>query len=188
MELLVHLWLPMLASAVAVFFAAMVCWTVLPHHKGDTSALPDEDGFMERVRGLGVPPGHYMFPRASHQESSSPEFKQKWERGPAGMVSIWPAKVNMARSFVLSFLVYLAVSFGIAYLGSVTLPAGAGFWRVFQVLGTAGVLAYGFAHLPKGIWFQAYNRTLVADLFDGVVYGLLTGAIFAALWPGLPAG
>lgn len=187
MELLVNLWLPTLASAVAVVFAAMVCWTVLPHHKGDTSALPDEDAFMERVRGLGVPRGNYLFPWASHKESSSAEFKQKWERGPAGLVSIWPAKVNMARSFVLSFLVYLAVSFGIAYLGSVTLPAGAGFWRVFQVLGTAGVLAYGFAHLPKGIWFQEYNRTLVANLVDGVLYGLLTGAIFAALWPAAAA-
>ena len=30
------------------------------------------------------------------------------------------------------------------------------------------------------IWF---GRKMAADIFDGIVYGLITGLIFAALWP-----
>jgi hypothetical protein len=52
--------------------------------------------------------------------------------------------------------------------------------KVFQFVGTAGILTYGTANILNGIWF---GRKMVADIIDGVAYGLITGAIFAALWP-----
>jgi hypothetical protein len=54
---------------------------------------------------------------------------------------------------------------------------------VFRVLGTAGVLAYCFAFLPNGIWFGAKPRAMAMNVIDGVAYGLVTGAVFAWLWP-----
>jgi hypothetical protein len=71
----------------------------------------------------------------------------------------------------------------IAYLTSVTLPKTAEFAKVFQVVGTAGILAYSFSFIPNAIWFGAYKRTIVASIIDGIVYGALTGAIFAWRWP-----
>jgi hypothetical protein len=183
MELLLQLWLPIIASAAAVWILAATMWMAMPHHKGDHSQLADEDGVMDALRPMNIPPGNYMFPKCSHKDAQSPEFKAKWERGPAGMLSVWPSTMSMGKPMILSFLVYLAVSFFIAYLGSMALPAGAGFSKVFQVLGTAGVLAYCFGHLPQGIWFQAYPRAMIACIIDGAVFGLTTGAIFAAMWP-----
>lgn len=183
MELFVQLWLPIIASAVAVWMLAAMAWTALPHHKGDFSKLAGEDALMDALRPMNIPPGNYMFPKCSHKEAQSPEFKAKWERGPAGTLSVWPSTMNMAKPMILSFLVYLAASVLIAYVGSMTLPAGTGFSKVFQVLGTAGVLAYCFGGLPQGIWFRAYPRAMVACFIDGVVFGLATGAIFAWLWP-----
>lgn len=183
MEMLLQLWLPIIASAVAVWILAAIAWTAMPHHRGDHTRLADEDGVMDALRSLNLPRGNYIFPMCSHKDSKDPAFKAKWERGPAGMLSIWPRTMSMGKPMILSFLVYLAVSFLIAYLGSMTLPAGTEFMKVMQVLGTAGVLAYCFAHLPPGIWFQEYPRAMVCKVIDGIFYGLATGAIFAAMWP-----
>ena len=54
MVTLVDLWLPILGSAVAVFFISFTMWMVLPHHKGDWKPLPDEDGTMDTTDGEQV--------------------------------------------------------------------------------------------------------------------------------------
>jgi hypothetical protein len=54
---------------------------------------------------------------------------------------------------------------------------------VFRVAGTAAVLGYAAAIVPRSIWWgQSWSMTL-KEVFDGVVYGLLTGAAFCWLWP-----
>ncbi len=70
----------------------------------------------------------------------------------------------------------------IAYLAGMVLPPGEDHMRVFRFVGTAGILTYGTANILNGIWF---GRKMVADIIDGIAYGLITGAIFALLWPGV---
>ena len=89
----------------------------------------------------------------------------------------------MGGKLAATFIVYLVVSTLIAYLASVTLPKPADGAKVFQVVGTAGILAYSFSFIPSAIWFGAYKRTIVAGIIDGIVYGAITGAIFAWRWP-----
>ena len=89
----------------------------------------------------------------------------------------------MGGKLAATFIVYLVVSTLIAYLASVALPKTAEFAKVFQVVGTAGILAYSFSFIPNAIWFGAYRRTIVASIIDGIVYGAITGAIFAWRWP-----
>ena len=55
---------------------------------------------------------------------------------------------------------------------------------IFRFVGTAGVLAYSFAFIPNGIWFNATPAALVRSIVDGIVYGLATGLVFAFFWPG----
>jgi hypothetical protein len=62
-------------------------------------------------------------------------------------------------------------------------PGPASFAKVFQVAATAGILAYCFSFIPTAVWFGSYKRTIVATFIDGIVYGLITGAIFAWRWP-----
>ena len=38
--------------------------------------------------------------------------------------------------------------------------------------------------MPGMVWMGAYGRAIVMSVIDGVVYGLITGAVFAGLWPG----
>jgi hypothetical protein len=178
-----NLWAPVLLSAAAVWIASALIWMVMPHHRKDHLGLPDERAFVEFVKSQNIPKGNYGFPHfGSHKECNTPEARQRWKEGPSGLVSIW-GQVSMPRNMILTFLVFLAASALIAYLGAAVLAPGASFGRVMQVIGTAGVLTYSFSFIPNAIWFGSYARTIFACIFDGVVYGLITGAIFAWLWP-----
>jgi hypothetical protein len=89
----------------------------------------------------------------------------------------------MGGKMAATFIVYLVVSTLIAYLTRVALPGAADFARVFQIAGTAGILAYCFSFIPNAVWFGAYKRTIIASVIDGIFFGLITGAIFAWRWP-----
>jgi hypothetical protein len=183
MDLLLQLWPAVLASTVAVWIASALSWMVIGHHGGDFKALPDESKTLAAVRGLGLKPGSYMFPSMTKgSKADKAEMEAKWAKGPVGIVRVF-TPVNMGRNMLLSVLFYLFISLVVAYLGSVTLKAGDGFSRVFQVLGTAGVLGYAFAFIPNDIWFQNSKRATIMCVLDGLAYGLITGAVFAALWP-----
>lgn len=184
MDLLLPLWLPIVLSAAVVWIAAAIVWMVLPHHKGDFVGLPDEDGFMEYLRKAGIKPGNYAFPDARSRAAMQSEKVQKaWKEGPVGHISIWKTPLTMGDKMLGTFAVYLVVSVLIAYLARVAIPGPATFGKVFQVATTAGVLAYCFSFVPNAIWWGSYKRTIVANMIDGVLYGLITGAIFAWLWP-----
>lgn len=183
MKLLLPLWLPILLSAVAVWIVSAIVWMALPHHKRDFIALPDEDAFIDFIRKSGIEPGNYVFPDFRGSEAmKSEKIQNLLEKGPVGHLSVWPAPLTMGGKLVATFIVYLAVSMMIAYLTRVALPGAAPFPKVFQVAATAGVLAYCFSFIPNGVWFGAYTRTIVASFVDGIVYGCITGAIFAWFW------
>ena len=80
-------------------------------------------------------------------------------------------------------LCYSTVAVVIAYLTRVALPGATPFAKVFQVAATAGILAYCFSFIPNAIWWGSYKRTIVANFIDGIIYGAITGAIFAWRWP-----
>lgn len=185
MEAFAHLWLPILVSAAAVWVASAVIWMALPHHASDWKGLPDEAAFTSALKSLNLPTGVYGFPHCTaRSQRNDPEFQKRWKEGPTGLLNLWPNNMSMGKNMVLSFLVYLVVSALIAYLGAAAeIPHGASFAKVFQILGTAGVLAYAFAMIPNGIWFNAGARAITMNFLDGVVYGLVTGAVFAWLWP-----
>lgn len=189
MDFLLALWLPILLSAVGVWIVAAIVWMALPHHKRDFIAIPHTDGggeeaFMEAVRTLGIKPGNYVFPDFRGREAMKSQRVQKaLSEGPVGHLSLWPTPLTMGGKMIGTFVVYLMVSILVAYLASITLPKPAAFARVFQVVGTAGILAYSFSFIPNAIWFGSYRRTIIASIIDGIVFGLITGAIFAWRWP-----
>lgn len=198
MDFLTHLWLPILASAAAVWVASALAWMAIGHHKNDWKALPDEQGFIDSLKRMGIPPGTYGFPEFRRCQGMSKQEKMAlWEemqKSPMGLLRVW-GPISMGKNMVLTFLVFLAVSVLVGYLGWVTLGHGAtaagglaelprpDFAKVMQVTGTAGILAYCFASLPNDIWFQRSGREMLTSLIDGIAFGLITGAVFGWLWP-----
>ncbi len=188
MEILAQLWLPILVSTVVVFFASFLAWMVIPHHKKDIKVLPDEKALTGHLGTLNLAPGMYMWPHcATNEEMNSEEFKARMESGPWGSLNVIGTKPSFVRNLVLVFLFYIVVSIFVGYITSLARPAGAPWIAVFRVAGAVGVLGYCAGAIPGAIFFSKPGRFVLTDLIDGVVYGLLTGAVFAWLWPGAEA-
>jgi hypothetical protein len=185
MDMLLELWLPIVLSAVALFFASFLAWAVLPHHKPDWKKLPDEATFMERLKAMNVPPGQYIFPMVGHEEAKDPEKKRLLEGGCLGTLNVWPGPPNMAANMALSVLYFLIVSVFCAYIGAFSVEPGEDFGRVFQIMMTTGVLAFCAGGVLNDIWFRKPARAMLMNFIDGVAYSAVLGVIFALLWPGL---
>ncbi len=56
------LWLPIVVSAVLVFFASFLLNAVLSYHVNDFRPVPDEDRVMDALRPFDLPPGDYVLP------------------------------------------------------------------------------------------------------------------------------
>lgn len=180
---LVSLWVPILASAVLVFFASAIIWMVVKWHDSDWKELPDEEAARAALKG--VPRGEYTMPYAMTAEArATAEFKRKCEEGPMAMVTIFDAGMpNMGKQLALWFVYCLVVSWFVAYLLVATTAPDANYLQVFQVAGTAAFLAYSGSAIPATIWFgQGWGRT-IKDIIDGLVYALLTAGVFGWLWP-----
>ena len=184
MDLLLPLWLPILLSTFAIWIISIIAATALPHHKNDFIALPDEDGFADDLRKRGIKPGNYLFPDFRGREAmNAPKVQKALNEGPVGHLIVWKTPLTMADKMIGTFIVYFVATTLIAYLTRVAIPGPAEFTKVFQFVTIAGVLAYCFSFLPAAIWWGSYRRTMIANIIDGIVYGAITGAIFAWRWP-----
>lgn len=189
MDFIAQLWLPILVSGVGMWVLSFMGWMIIGHHKKDRDGLPagTEQAFMDTITRLNIRPGNYGFPDFNQHDhlprkERMERLKALYDTHPQGLLRVW-APTNMGLNMALTFAFYLLTSTVIAYLGWAALPKGAAFAKVMQVLGTAGVLAYCFASFPNDLWFQKKRRAIATEWIDGIVFGLVTGAIFAWLWP-----
>ena len=87
----------------------------------------------------------------------------------------------MGSKLAMSFVQNLVVGVICAYMVSRTLAAGSEYLAVFRVAGTTAFIAYGMAYLQESNWFGRPWSTTVKNLFDALLYGLLTGGVFGWL-------
>lgn len=183
MELVSDLWIPVLVGTIALQFASTMAWMFLPHHFGDHARVPGEEDLMDWVRGQEIPAGSYMFPYAgSASEMNSKAHQEIYAKGPRGTLHVYRA-VNMPANIIKTLLYFLVTVGTIGYITHVACPPGAestDFMRVFRIAGTIGILTYASSGVLDRIWFV---RRMWTSILDGVVYGLITGLVFAVLWP-----
>jgi hypothetical protein len=180
----IALWLPILLSAVIVFVASSIMHMVLPYHKGDYRQLPEEDKVVASLRGVGLTRGLYIFPFCTHKDMKSPAMQEKYKQGPVGMLTVFPSGPPAMPKFLVQWFVYcLVIGFFVAYLAAHTIQPGAHYLAVFRVVGTAAFLAYGLGNLSNGIWKGQPWGMVIKEVFDGLIYGLLTAGTFGWLWP-----
>jgi len=179
------LWLPVLLSSVIVFVASSLIHMVLPWHKNDYPAVPNQDRVMDALRPFAIPPGDYMIPRpASRQDMRSPEFTEKLKKGPVLMMTVMPSgPMGMGKNLAQWFVFSVVVGIFAAYVAGRALPSGAHYLQVFRFVGVTAFIAYTFALWPMSIWYKrAWSLTIKATV-DGLLYGLLTAGTFGWLWP-----
>ncbi|MEI7703176.1 MAG: hypothetical protein WCK73_01115 [Deltaproteobacteria bacterium] len=183
MSFLLHLWLPVVASALVVFALTAASHMVLPWRRGEWGRITEFQILQGALRK--VPPGQYMFPAAPEPgQQMTKEWLDRWARGPAGWLTVAPpGPVRMRRNMALSVAAYLAVSFLIAYVTWAALGPAARGRAVFRVVTTVAFLAYGVGTVFESIWYHRPWRAWVSDAVDALLSALATGALFAWMWP-----
>jgi hypothetical protein len=179
--MLASLVLPIIVSGVALFFASFLSWMVLQLHKQDWKRIDRQDEFIAAVRPFNLAVGSYMFPcPVNMAEMKTEEFQAKYKAGPRGIFTVL-APANMGANLGMTFGYFIVVSFGLAYLGDVAFAdKKPDFLTVFRFFFTAGLFVFLAGSVQHSIWFR--NR-IVGHLVESLLYALIVGVIFAAMWP-----
>jgi hypothetical protein len=179
------LWLPVLASAVAVWLVSSILHMVLKYHRADYKQLPDEEAIAASIRQAGPGPGLYVFPHdADPSRMKDPAVLKRYEDGPVGMLTLMrPGPPAMGKYLLQWFLFCLLASFVTAYVARNTLTPGTDGLTVLRITGTVAFIAYGFGYFQDSIWKAIPWSNSLRGLIDAVIYGVVTGVIFRLLWP-----
>ena len=179
------LWLPILASAVGVFAASSIIHMVLTYHHTDWVKLPAEDEIMDALRKHDIPPGDYFMPHGEGPKAmSDPAFIEKMTRGPVALITIDKSgPPAMGKSLVQWFIFSILISVFTAYLTSRALGATDDYLSVFRFAGTTAFAGYALALLEDSIWYKRKWSTTIKNVFDGLIYALVTAGMFGWLWP-----
>jgi len=182
---IVSLWLPILVSAIAVFFVSYLLHMVIPFHRADYGTLPNEDRAMETLRGLAIPPGDYMTPCArTPEEMKSPAFLEKFMKGPVlSMTVMKPGHMHLGSSLIQWFVYSLAIGVLAAYVTSRAIGSSVDKAEIVRFVGVTGFTAYAVGLWQQSIWYKRSWATTVRYTIDGLIYAVLMGAVFAWLWP-----
>ena len=185
MTSIVSLWLPILLSAVAVFVVSSVIHMMSPWHKSDYPRVPDEDAFRHAVGPMAIPPGDYMIPRPeSRDDLRSPEFAEKMRAGPRVIMTVLPGgDFSMTKNLVQWFLYLLLVSLFAAGIAGSALPPGSDEHSIIHFVTLCAFVGYVLALWQMSIWYSRSWWTTLKSTFDGLIYALVTAAIFVWLWP-----
>jgi hypothetical protein len=179
------LWLPILLSAVFVFILSSIIHMVLKYHASDYRRLANEDAVRAAIRSGNPAAGQYVTPHVADMKlMDTPEVKQKFAEGPVALMYLRkPGAVNMGPSLGAWFLFSLVVSFFVAYVASHVFGPGAQYLDVFRIVGATAFLAYAAGQVPNAIWMGKPWSVTMKEVFDGLLYGLVTAGAFGWLWP-----
>jgi hypothetical protein len=181
---LTALLVPIVLSAVIVFVASSIIHMGPFWHKNDFPMLAGQDKVMDALRPLNIPPGEYMIPRpAAMADMKAPEFQEKMKKGPVLMLNmLHPGPISMGAPLAQWFGFCLLVSVFAAYLASRTQPATATYLAVHRVAGCSAFMGYALAAIPNSIWYKRSWTVTAKTLFDGLIFGMLTGGTFGWWW------
>ena len=179
------LWLPILLSAVLVFVSAASSTWSSGYHSSDYTRLPNEDAVRAAIRSGNPAPDaiHHSLLR-DPKDMASPEMQQKFIEGPVGVLNFKPPGApGMGPSLVQWFVFTLVVSFFVAYVACHALPPGSDISRCSRSWARSAFLAYAAGQLPAAIWMGKPWAVAWKEVFDGLLYGLVTAGTFGWLWP-----
>jgi hypothetical protein len=118
------------------------------------------------------------------KDMGTPEMKAKLEQGPVGSMTLRrPGPCSMGGPMALYFAYCLAVSFVTAYVLRHSLTPEADCLSIARIAGTCAIGFHVMAALPESIWMGHPWSDTAKRVFDGVVYGIVTAAVFCWLWP-----
>ena len=172
-------WLPILVASAFTFVAGAVIWMLMPWHKTDYRKTSDEAAVRAALKGSS--PGLYNVPHArTNADYQSDDMKQKMKDGPNVFITVIPAGVpSMGPKLAANYLYNLLVAALCAYM--LTMTDAESYLDVYRVTCTTAWIAYGVAYIQETVWFGRPWTVTAKNLFDALIYGLVTGGVFGWL-------
>lgn len=184
--MLLHIVLAVLVAAVFVFISSSLVHMVFKWHSSDYKRLPDEQALRSALRTSAVEPGQYMTPFcADMKDMQSPEMQAQWKQGPVAVLYVMRNGVpNMGPTLGKWFALNVVVAALVAHVIYVSMGiAVIDVHRLFHVAALTSFLAYAVGSVTSGIWKAQSTSSVIKDLLDALIYGAVSGAAFAWLWP-----
>jgi len=174
-------WLPILVSAVVLFFASAAIWMAFKWHDSDFRKADNEDAVRAALSGSA--PGVLMLPYCKDaEEFKDPDVQKKYIDGPQGYITIVPNGLpTMGGKFLRTIAYYIFVGALCAYFLVMTGSQDAEYLDIFRITCTVAWIAYGIAYIQDSIWFGRPWSITIKNLLDALIYGLLTGGVFGWL-------
>jgi hypothetical protein len=180
-----HLWLAIISSAVAVFVVSSLLHMLFTYHNSDYKPFSNEDDVRAAINKGGAGAGMYILPHCPDMKGMrEPAMIKKMTEGPTGFVLLRaPGAPKMGPSLGQWFGLTVALSCLAAYVASLTIAPGAARMDVFRLVSIVAFLGYAGAQVQNSIWRAEPWSSTIKNVLDGLVYGLVTGAVFAVTWP-----
>ena len=182
---LAQLWLPILLSAVFVFFASSLFNMMLKFwHMADYKGFSNEDEVRAAVRQGAPQPGMYSLPYCTPERMRDPAMHEKFKEGPIAHIMVRPSGPMTILPYLAQWFVFcVLISFLCALLASLALTRGAEHHQVFHFFAIATVLGHCSGSFTNAIWWGHPKASAAKYIVDGIVYALITAATFSWLWP-----
>lgn len=182
---LAQLWLPVLLAAVFVFVVSSLVHMVFKWHNSDYLKFANEDEVRDAIRKENPAPGQYVLPYCGDmKQMGSEDMQRKFKEGPVGFLVLkTPCAPGMGSALIQWFLYTALIAFFAGYVAAHTLAPGTPYLKVFRVVGTVAFLAYSGGSVQAAIWMGKPWKSAFKEVFDGLLYGLVTAGAFGWLWP-----
>jgi hypothetical protein len=180
-----HLWLAIIGSAVAVFVVSSLLHMLFTYHNSDYKPFSNEDDVRAAINKGGAGAGMYVLPYCPDMKGMrEPAMIKKMTEGPTGFVLLRaPGAPKMGPSLTQWFGLTLALSFLAAYVASLTIAPGTARMLVLRIVSAVAFLGYAGVQAQNSIWRAEPWGSTFKNIIDGLIYSLVTGAVFAVTWP-----
>lgn len=185
MAALLHLWLPILLSAVVVFVISSLVHMVFKWHAADYNSVSNEDAIRAAINAGKPVPGRYVIPHCKDmKDMGTPEMIKKYQDGPVMHFTILPSGTpNMGKYLGLWFAWTVVVALLAAYLAARACgldPSVAA--RAAQWGAAITFIAHGLGTVQESIWTGRPWASSAKYLLDAALYAAGTGMVFNFLW------
>ncbi|MFZ6845247.1 hypothetical protein [Undibacterium sp. RuTC16W] len=182
---LLHLWIPILAAAIAVFVASSFIHMVFKWHNSEYRALPNDDEVRRVLGSAKLSAGLYVTPHCPDmKEMQSEVIQQKFRDGPVALITMRaPGAPAMGKYLLQWFALNIAVAALGAMLALHAFGSPGNAHQAGHFIGIFTLIAYGTGSVQESIWMGRPWSATLKNLLDALIYGTVSALIFWQLWP-----
>lgn len=182
---LLALWLPILLTAIGVFFASSLIHMVFKWHNSEYRALPNEDEVRNALGSVKLNPGLYSTPHCTDmKEIQTDAMQQKFRDGPVALITIRaPGAPTMGKYLLQWFILNLVIA---ALAGVLALQAygiNTNAHAAGHFVGLFSMIAYACGSVQESIWMGRPWSATFKNILDAFIYGAVSAVIFWQFWP-----